>query len=47
MSFHFAAIANVIGGSLWALVAVYRGRPQEQEIDYITDDITGELSSRN
>lgn len=39
ISFPLAAVANVIGGSLWALVAVYRGRPSEQDIDYVTDDI--------
>jgi hypothetical protein len=39
ISFHLAAVANVIGGSLWTLVAIYRSRPTEQDIDYITDEL--------
>lgn len=30
MSFHLAAIANAVGGTLWGVVALYRARLTEQ-----------------
>lgn len=39
ISFPLAAVANVIGGSLWALVALYRNRSPEQDIDYVPNEL--------
>lgn len=39
ISFRIAAVANVVGGSLWALVALYRGRPSEQDVEYVTSGL--------
>lgn len=34
-----ASVATAIGGGLWGLVAIFRARNSDQDIDYITDDL--------
>jgi hypothetical protein len=39
ISFPLAAVASALGGALWALVALFRGRPSRQDLDYVIDDV--------
>ena len=39
ISYPLAGIANVVGGSLWALVAIYRHRPSGQTVSYDIDGL--------
>jgi hypothetical protein len=42
ISFPLAAVASALGGTLWAFVAFFRGRPSKQDIDYVIDDLFSE-----
>jgi hypothetical protein len=39
IAYPLAAIASALGGVLWLVVAVYRGRPPNQSVAYVTDDL--------
>jgi hypothetical protein len=42
ISFPLAAVASALGGALWAFVALFRGRPSKQDLDYVIDDLLSE-----
>jgi hypothetical protein len=39
ISYPLAAIASALGGVLWMVVALARGRAPSQRIDYVTDEL--------
>jgi hypothetical protein len=39
ISFPLAAVASALGGALWAFVALFRGRPTKEDLDYVIDDL--------
>ena len=39
ISYPLAGVASIVGGALWALVAVFRDRASLEDTDYITDDL--------
>ena len=39
ISYPLAGIASIVGGTLWGLVALFRARSSEQEIDYNPSNI--------
>ncbi|WP_435077017.1 hypothetical protein [Halococcus sp. AFM35] len=42
ISFPLAAVASALGGVLWAFVALFRGRPSKQDLDYVIGDLLSE-----
>lgn len=42
ISFPLAAVASALGGALWVVVALFRGRPSKQDLDYAIDDLFSE-----
>ncbi len=42
ISFPLAAVASALGGALWGFVALFRGRPSKQDLDYVVGDLLTE-----